>query len=259
MPEHVRDGPKTVSESTASSTALCEFLGLAEFRGESSASSSQPVICVNCFSRADHIFLAASLLVFLCFAAFLGVIRIICVFHGLNMRKVGMTDFVRDGFRLNPHSHVEISDLETLLEACFCRYAEEVPPFGSSAQGFEGRMPRVRLTRTCCMRSWGTCEGGSLSERWPCLKPEKLPVHYSNSELSPSFAPVLVTILLAQVKRGVGCRGYSESLCRHHQLSLCHRRLVLKCAESSSLRNPVQSLVRVIFISWLLSSVMSTW
>ena len=39
-------GPNTVSESTVSNTELSEFLGLTEFRGANSVSSSQPIICV---------------------------------------------------------------------------------------------------------------------------------------------------------------------------------------------------------------------
>ena len=38
--------PNTVSESTVSNTELSEFFALTEFRGESSVSSSQPIICV---------------------------------------------------------------------------------------------------------------------------------------------------------------------------------------------------------------------
>ena len=43
----IGDGPNTVSESTVSNTELSEFLALAEFRGESSVSSSRPIICVK--------------------------------------------------------------------------------------------------------------------------------------------------------------------------------------------------------------------
>ena len=40
------NGPKTFSESTVSNTELSEFFGPPEFRGESSVSSSQPIICL---------------------------------------------------------------------------------------------------------------------------------------------------------------------------------------------------------------------
>ena len=42
----LRNEPNTVSGSTVSNTELSEFLGLTEFRGASSVSSSQPIICV---------------------------------------------------------------------------------------------------------------------------------------------------------------------------------------------------------------------
>ena len=45
--EKVGDGPNTVLESTVSITELSEFYALTEFRGESSVSSSQPIICVQ--------------------------------------------------------------------------------------------------------------------------------------------------------------------------------------------------------------------
>ena len=43
----IGDGPNTVSESTVSNTELSEFFALTELRGESSVSSSQPILCVH--------------------------------------------------------------------------------------------------------------------------------------------------------------------------------------------------------------------
>ena len=44
----IGNGPNTVSGTTVSNTELSEFfVALTEFRGESSLSSSQPIICVQ--------------------------------------------------------------------------------------------------------------------------------------------------------------------------------------------------------------------
>ena len=50
-----------VSESTVSNTELSEFVALTAFRGESSVSSSQPIICVTKFVPRTHLFLAPKL------------------------------------------------------------------------------------------------------------------------------------------------------------------------------------------------------
>ena len=54
QPPAFGNGPNTVSESTVSSTEFNEFVDLTEFRGESSVSSSRPIICAERTHRVLH-------------------------------------------------------------------------------------------------------------------------------------------------------------------------------------------------------------